>query len=669
MDRPLDAGFRRARAMKRAAAWSGGLALAAAVFFWGPGWISPTISRARIRTATVDVGPIEAVIEASGTVVPEVEEVVSSPVDARVVRILAARRRGAEGRRAARRARRQRGALAVDGSRRTSRSSRTSRPGRASSWNEPQRPQQPGADQGAAAPGLPLAARTDRQLSSEGLLSEEQLKQSELAEAQAVIELKTDREPSATTPRVAAATLEGLALEMATLRKNEEAQPAARRWRPRGPTADGVLTWALTEEGVAIRKGDVIARIADLGSFRVDATVSDVHARRVRRGLPVHGQGRRRHARGHRPHRAADDPERRDDGAGRARGAVEPAPALEPARGRARRDRAARRARCASSAARSQQGEGPAAVFVVRGGRAVRTPVELGIAGFETSRWCPGLGRRRGHHLGHEDYLHLKEDPQSNARQVTASARTDDRLGRHREGLPHRAHRDGGALSDINLEIREGEFVSIMGPSGCGKSTLLNVIGPARRADRRHGPPQRRADRLVPGPALARMRNRQIGFIFQTFHLIADLSVVDNVEIPLLYRRMSAGERRAAGARGARTRRPRLARAPLSRRSSRAASSSASPSPAPSSATRASSSPTSRPATSTARWATRSWRSSRSSTRSEKTTVVMVTHDQRLAEQDGRIVRLFDGRQVNDGARRGARGCGVSAGSLSGSEH
>ncbi len=164
------------------------------------------------------------------------------------------------------------------------------------------------------------------------------------------------------------------------------------------------------------------------------------------------------------------------------------------------------------------------------------------------------------------------------------------------------------ALADINLEVREGEFVSVMGPSGCGKSTLLNLIGPARRADQRHGPA--RTARPIDSyrdAALARIRNREIGFIFQTFHLIPDLSVVDNVEIPLLYRRMSGARAAQARARRARPRRPRARACTTSRPSSRAASSSAWRSPAPSSATRASCSPTSPPATSTARWATRSW--------------------------------------------------------------
>src|SRR5215212_1005033 len=100
------------------------------------------------------------------------------------------------------------------------------------------------------------------------------------------------------------------------------------------------------------------------------------------------------------------------------------------------------------------------------------------------------------------------------------------------------------ALDNINLTVREGEFISIMGPSGCGKSTLLNLMGlldqPTRGTVQINGSPiASYSDR-----ALAAMRNREIGFVFQVFHLVSDLSVLDNVQIPLLYRRMSNAERR-----------------------------------------------------------------------------------------------------------------------------
>lgn len=102
------------------------------------------------------------------------------------------------------------------------------------------------------------------------------------------------------------------------------------------------------------------------------------------------------------------------------------------------------------------------------------------------------------------------------------------------------------ALENVNLEVQKGEFVSIMGPSGCGKSTLLNIIGlldaPTSGAVEIDG-----ADtRCMSDNELARFRNKQLGFVFQSFHLIQSLNILDNVELPLLYRRLSAARRRKA---------------------------------------------------------------------------------------------------------------------------
>ena len=102
------------------------------------------------------------------------------------------------------------------------------------------------------------------------------------------------------------------------------------------------------------------------------------------------------------------------------------------------------------------------------------------------------------------------------------------------------------ALSNINLEVKRGEFMAVMGPSGSGKSTLLNVIG---LLDKPTGGKFELDDFEVNSyrdKKLARIRNQKIGFIFQSYHLINDLTVVDNVEIPLIYRKMSAKSRRIA---------------------------------------------------------------------------------------------------------------------------
>jgi putative ABC transport system ATP-binding protein len=100
------------------------------------------------------------------------------------------------------------------------------------------------------------------------------------------------------------------------------------------------------------------------------------------------------------------------------------------------------------------------------------------------------------------------------------------------------------ALANVNLTIAAGEFVSVMGPSGSGKSTLLNVIGLLDEPTRGRVVLNGRTISSYADRDLAHLRNEELGFVFQTFHLIADLPVVDNVEIPLLYRTMSGRERR-----------------------------------------------------------------------------------------------------------------------------
>ena len=100
------------------------------------------------------------------------------------------------------------------------------------------------------------------------------------------------------------------------------------------------------------------------------------------------------------------------------------------------------------------------------------------------------------------------------------------------------------ALENVNLEVAKGEFLSIMGPSGCGKSTLLNIIGlldaPTSGTIEIDGV---RTDGMK-DKELAAFRNKKLGFVFQSFHLINSLNVLDNVELPLLNRKVSSKERR-----------------------------------------------------------------------------------------------------------------------------
>jgi putative ABC transport system ATP-binding protein len=181
------------------------------------------------------------------------------------------------------------------------------------------------------------------------------------------------------------------------------------------------------------------------------------------------------------------------------------------------------------------------------------------------------------------------------------------------------------ALSDINLQVAAGEFLSVMGPSGCGKSTLLNVIG------------------LLDEPTKGRVQLN--GTAVQTFHLIPDLSVADNVEIPLLYRRMPGSERRKLALAA-------LERVGLTARTHHFPSQLSGGQQQRVAIARAivgnprillADEPTGNLDSQMGDEVMHILHALR---KDSGTTIVMVTHDPRLAEQTGRTVRLFDGRQV-----------------------
>ncbi len=100
------------------------------------------------------------------------------------------------------------------------------------------------------------------------------------------------------------------------------------------------------------------------------------------------------------------------------------------------------------------------------------------------------------------------------------------------------------ALNDISLEIKQGEFVTIMGASGCGKSTLLNIVG---LLDNASGGSYKLLDKEINGLSeveKAKIRKENVGFVFQNFNLIDELSVYDNIELPLIYNNVPASERK-----------------------------------------------------------------------------------------------------------------------------
>ncbi len=99
------------------------------------------------------------------------------------------------------------------------------------------------------------------------------------------------------------------------------------------------------------------------------------------------------------------------------------------------------------------------------------------------------------------------------------------------------------ALENVNIEVNKGEFISVMGPSGCGKSTLLNIIGLLDTPTSGTVTIDGTTIGKMSDSRLAAFRNHKLGFVFQSFHLINSLNVTDNVELPLIYRSMSASDR------------------------------------------------------------------------------------------------------------------------------
>lgn len=200
------------------------------------------------------------------------------------------------------------------------------------------------------------------------------------------------------------------------------------------------------------------------------------------------------------------------------------------------------------------------------------------------------------------------------------------------------------ALENVNLTVRKGEFLSIIGPSGCGKSTLLNLMGLLDLPDQGKILINEMETTQMKDGEMAEFRNKMLGFVFQSFHLINSLNVLDNVELPLLYRNSTAKSRREAAEKvlekvglshrmrhlptqlsGGQCQRVALARAIVGN-----------------------------PQIILADEPTGNLDSKMGSEimellfqlNEDGTTIVMVTHDEHIAESTQRIVRFFDGRRV-----------------------
>jgi HlyD family secretion protein len=410
MDRELPADTRRQSRRRTLIKAAAPLVLIGAVAVFLPGWLRPSISRARIRTSTVTVGPIDASVSASGLVVPALERVVSSPLDARVLRIL--QRPGAA-------LKKGDAVLQLDVS-----ESQVALD-RAENDLKVKENQQQQTRLGLEKALVDLDGRikvktleleahratleSHRKLAAIGLLSAEELRRSELAVQQADIELGQLRDERANAQQATSLQLEGLSLERASLDRELGERRRQLDLATTKSDRDGVLTWVVGEEGALVRRGDVLAKIADLSSFRVEATASDVHTGQIRPGLPAVVRIDDMTLDGH----VSEVYPTVENGAIRFIVALDES-AHPRLRASLRADVQVVTERRAHALIVQRgpfaDGVGLQQVFVVRGNRAWRTPIEAGVASFDA------IEIRSGLHEGDEviisdmrDYLHLPE--------------------------------------------------------------------------------------------------------------------------------------------------------------------------------------------------------------------------------------------------------------------
>jgi HlyD family secretion protein len=288
MDRELEISYRYRRLGRRAVVGIGTAALVALILILLPGWLRPSVAREQVRTGRVDRGPVEGVVEASGTVVPAFEGVISSPVEARVEKVL---KRPGDLVKAGdpilaldtSSARLDLGKL-EDQLARKANEQQQLRISLERSLNDLR-----GQIEAQKLDVEALAYRLEqnRKLRADGLVSEQTFKASEVEAKKAEIQL-TQLQGSVAAARLSTdAQLQGVELDLATLRK--ERDDASRLLELATTRSDraGVLTWVVLQEGTTVRRGDVIARIADLDSFRVEGTVSDVHSSSLHAGQTV----------------------------------------------------------------------------------------------------------------------------------------------------------------------------------------------------------------------------------------------------------------------------------------------------------------------------------------------------------------------------------------------
>ena len=391
MDRPIEDSVRRRTQVKRWLPITAVIVVLGSALVWGADLLRPSVRRDRIRTARVEAGPLDASLTASGTVMPAIEHVISSPIDARVLAVLRqvgdqlkagdpiVRLDTSDSELEAEKLRQN---IALKGNEQTQtrltlESKLIELDGQIKSKD-------------LELQALRAALASNVALAKEGLVSQEALRESELKAAQADVDLARLKQSRVNAEATNRAQLAGLTLEMRSLHAEDAQQRRLLELTTTQSDRHGVLTYVQDEEGTLVRKGDVVARIADLSAFRVEATTSDVNASRMRTGQPVTVRLDNLVTTG----RVTIVEPQMQNGALRFQVALDE-PDAAWLRSNLRvdvqvvTDRKARVLRVARGP--YAQGGGAQQVFVLRGDRAYRTPVRLGVSNFDYFEVVDGL--------------------------------------------------------------------------------------------------------------------------------------------------------------------------------------------------------------------------------------------------------------------------------------
>lgn len=288
MDTPIEPHFIRSRRRRRIALTVGLFAIGALALALLPGWLRPSVSRERLRFGRVERATVEATLDAAGVVVPAAERSIASPVETRVLQVL--KRAGDTVHVGDPIVLLDTGASRLDLARFEDRVAQKAAESRRLALGLAREL----SDLDARAESRTLDARMlahrvaqREKLRADGLVSDEALEEARIEAEKASIEVRQLAVARGNAERSAAAQLEGVTLDIRILEK--EAGEARRQLDLATARADmdGIVTFVVSEEGATVRAGQAVARIARLDAFRVEGTISDVHAARLKSGLPA----------------------------------------------------------------------------------------------------------------------------------------------------------------------------------------------------------------------------------------------------------------------------------------------------------------------------------------------------------------------------------------------